>query len=905
MPTHSFRPTRPSARPLVIALALLAPLCVPAIASAAEQTSVIAPPYANGPQLAEPTGIVETPDGEIWVASDQGVCRVDQANNRLGTQAVGPCDGNETAVTGPQQMDFDPRTNDFYVAEGDSGGNGVIRMHWQPGNDPSTAATEVGYIDEVTKIIDTLPGGDRVWGLTLSPTGPPVGGESTMEVNFTSRDSAAVRRIERPDLIGRTGGPAAPLAANQVEIAGTPIAPGATSLAWFDGVPEPGGEEPEGELYIAEDTGVTVVEEPETDADPSNDLRAVPVVPAPNDPSGTISLFPGGIPSTIAADEENNRLYAGTANGNNVDQVDVFQPARDASGLPVEGDSPDAVEPEIMETYSQQDADSRGHNTITALAVDVAAFGDPSGEGRVFVGEDPELGEGFFGRITALAKTALGRPTTMITSAPRSWTNETTATFDFRASSTDATFECRFGEYKNLPAWAPCGDTGTGSETYGGPDPDQLTDGVYVFEVRAIDSVGTGEPVRRTFTVDTAAPAQPEVTVPTPDPIVEDAYNQGGTARLDFSADDTYFCKLDQGAALDAPADSAGATECSAPATYTGLQAGGWDDANEVAKDPKPYRFTVWATDSAGNMSAPTSVEFGVQSKEPPDSDGDGLYNHLDDCSDEGGIVDANGCPKDTDGDGVVDNDDSCRNEGDAGHGLTPDGCPKPAPAADLSITRYTKGSMMTGLTPAPIVEDGAVAMAVTVTNDGPEQATGAVLRQTLSGGGLRFHRAKVVGGGRCIVPSATVTSGPGVVNCDLGAIPAGGSKNVELTVTPLDPGRVDATARATATEPDPNLSNNARSTSMHAMRRPSCMGKKATIVGTGEPDVITGTAGRDVIAALGGNDIVRAGSGQDYVCGGDGVDLLLGEAGRDTLHGGGGVDQCNGGPGRNTLRSC
>ena len=34
MRTHRFRPALPSVRPLVIALGLLAPLCVPAIASA-------------------------------------------------------------------------------------------------------------------------------------------------------------------------------------------------------------------------------------------------------------------------------------------------------------------------------------------------------------------------------------------------------------------------------------------------------------------------------------------------------------------------------------------------------------------------------------------------------------------------------------------------------------------------------------------------------------------------------------------------------------------------------------------------------------------------------------------------------------------------------------------------------
>lgn len=55
-----------------------------------------------------------------------------------------------------------------------------------------------------------------------------------------------------------------------------------------------------------------------------------------------------------------------------------------------------------------------------------------------------------------------------------------------------------------------------------------------------------------------------------------------------------------------------------------------------------------------------------------PDSDGDGIPDHEDDCPDEPGLPEFNGCP-DTDGDGVPDHEDECPTE----PGLPEfDGCP-------------------------------------------------------------------------------------------------------------------------------------------------------------------------------------------------------------------------------------
>ena len=76
----------------------------------------------------------------------------------------------------------------------------------------------------------------------------------------------------------------------------------------------------------------------------------------------------------------------------------------------------------------------------------------------------------------------------------------------------------------------------------------------------------------------------------------------------------------------------------------------------------------------------------------------------------------------------------------------------------------------------------------------------------------------------------------------------------------------------------------------------PTCLGKKATIIGTDEADDLVGTDGPDVILALDGDDAVDALGGDDVICGGDGRDELQGGDGDDVLSGGGGDDASSGG---------
>src|SRR5947208_2436302 len=77
-----------------------------------------------------------------------------------------------------------------------------------------------------------------------------------------------------------------------------------------------------------------------------------------------------------------------------------------------------------------------------------------------------------------------------------------------------------------------------------------------------------------------------------------------------------------------------------------------------------------------------------------------------------------------------------------------------------------------------------------------------------------------------------------------------------------------------------------------------TCLGERATIVGTEGDDLIAGTSKDDVIVALAGNDVISAHGGDDLVCAGDGNDRVDGGAGLffDGIDGGPGDDWIDGG---------
>ncbi|WP_400072173.1 DUF5723 family protein [Zobellia russellii] len=84
--------------------------------------------------------------------------------------------------------------------------------------------------------------------------------------------------------------------------------------------------------------------------------------------------------------------------------------------------------------------------------------------------------------------------------------------------------------------------------------------------------------------------------------------------------------------------------------------------------------MTLLLSDNSKAADVYAGLKIPVYQGKPKDRDGDGIVNRKDDCPDEFGPAENNGCPwPDTDGDTVVDKDDKCPEE--AGEVLN-DGCP-------------------------------------------------------------------------------------------------------------------------------------------------------------------------------------------------------------------------------------
>ena len=70
-----------------------------------------------------------------------------------------------------------------------------------------------------------------------------------------------------------------------------------------------------------------------------------------------------------------------------------------------------------------------------------------------------------------------------------------------------------------------------------------------------------------------------------------------------------------------------------------------------------------------------------------------------------------------------------------------------------------------------------------------------------------------------------------------------------------------------------------------------TCLGRRATIIGSSGSDTITGTSRADVIVGRGGADSIAGRGGNDRICAGPDQDLLLGGPGSDRMDAGSGLD--------------
>jgi len=477
------------ARLTAIALAGLATLAFTAAAQAAPQL------ITRG--LTEPGGLAITPDHHLWVSDGNfGICRLDLGTTN-GT-VLDPIvqDGTWCAPPerplGPEaatQLAFDPASASLYVGDRDSTLGGVWRLPWD---------SATGTVTGAQRVYDAP--GDRVQGLAVAPGGG---------IDFTTKRGTSVLRMPGPDC----GGPFA------CPIAGS-VLPGSMSLAHL-------GDD----VYLAESTGVTV-------AHPSRLAIATPV-----------DNFPGGVPNALAVDASRGRVYAGTANPNGDDQVDVLDTAT--------GD---------IETYAT------GFAAITAMTVD--------DDGTLYVADDPAgaaaaVGVVGQGRLWKVPDTPLGRPHVTAVSGPSTYTNQTGVRFAFE-SAADTTFTCS----ADGAAAVDCGSGPASSFEMSG-----LSEGLHTLEVRATDSHGRrSDPLRRSIVVDLTPPA---VLIENTEAKVESS-----TLAVSFTSPErnaSFACSLDGGAPMP----------CDSPSTLTGLSLG-------------RHTFSVGASDPGGNAGAPAVYAFDV-----------------------------------------------------------------------------------------------------------------------------------------------------------------------------------------------------------------------------------------------------------------------------------------------------
>jgi hypothetical protein len=166
-------------------------------------------------------------------------------------------------------------------------------------------------------------------------------------------------------------------------------------------------------------------------------------------------------------------------------------------------------------------------------------------------------------------------PFANITSAPSSFSNDPTPTFDFSSTDSTATFQCNLTGPGINTGFSSC----VSGKTYSA-----LSDGSHTFSVKATDAVGNTSTSSRTWTIDTVLP---ETTLNSSVGPGEGSTTQGNDPVFEFTSNEagaTFECNL---TGPDLTGDTF--TACPSPKSYSNLKDG-------------TYTFKVRAKDRATNV---------------------------------------------------------------------------------------------------------------------------------------------------------------------------------------------------------------------------------------------------------------------------------------------------------------
>src|SRR5262249_51760636 len=127
-----------------------------------------------------------------------------------------------------------------------------------------------------------------------------------------------------------------------------------------------------------------------------------------------------------------------------------------------------------------------------------------------------------------------------------------------------------------------------------------------------------------------------------------------------------------------------------------------------------------------------------------------------------------------------------------------------PAPrSADLAVAKTAS--------PNPATVGSNLTYTITVTNNGPDAATGVSTSDALPAG-VAYVSA---------TSSQGTCSGASIVTCNLGSLANGASATVAIIVTPTQAGGVSNSATVSGNETDPNLANNTAAPAVTTINSP------------------------------------------------------------------------------------